>query len=67
MVHIHLIEDIAYVRVLSLVDRSEEMIFDGTRRRRRKLRGLIPGVIIVPIMVAAVLVGTPLWRLVGLS
>jgi len=47
--------------------RNERALFDGLKDRKRRLRGLIPALVIVPVMLAAVFVGTPLGALVGVS
>jgi hypothetical protein len=47
--------------------RNERAHFEGLKDSRRRLRGLIPAAVILPVMFVAVLIGTPVGALVGVS
>jgi hypothetical protein len=47
--------------------RSERAHFDGLSARKRRLRGLIPAAIILPVILAAALLGTPLGSWLGIA
>ena len=47
--------------------RNERAHLDGLSESKRRVRGLIPALIVVPVMLAAVLVGTPVGALLGVS